>query len=44
MQGSHDSFQKTAKKNRRFDDGYAKQTNPKKFKKNKHQGQAPIKS
>lgn len=32
MQGNNDNFQKSQKKNRRFDDGLTKQTNPKKFK------------
>ena len=34
MQGTNDSFQKTQKKNRRYDDGLSKQGNSKKFKKN----------
>lgn len=41
MQGNNDSFQKTPKANRRFDDGYAKQSNTKKFKKNKHKTNTP---
>ena len=35
MQGSNDSFVKSQKKNRRFDDGLSKQANSKKFQKSK---------
>lgn len=35
MQGNNENFQKMQKKNRQFDDGMKKQSNTKKFKKQK---------